>query len=265
MLLDLLSLRANGVTTGQAGGYFLAREASLKRGIEGCRPACRNDFFAKIGRGVHWLADILARRAAAADGFQYFLAEAARSNRECTLDFLGLDYYDPFLAHVLRRPDFSDQEFPSASLYGRLMSGLSSKTWDWHILPEGLHAFCKYYAGAFPGLGILIAENGMAQRSKADNKACERRRDHMLRSDFLGTHLREVRRILDDDIPLLGYLHWSLTDNYEWGSFTPRFGLYRVDYANGLARLAEDHLGDNPSKTYARMIRELRLGRPADQ
>jgi beta-glucosidase len=24
-------------------------------------------------------------------------------------------------------------------------------------------------------------------------------------------------------------LYWSLTDNYEWGSFRPRFGLYSVD------------------------------------
>jgi beta-glucosidase len=24
-------------------------------------------------------------------------------------------------------------------------------------------------------------------------------------------------------------LYWSLTDNYEWGSYRPRFGLYSVD------------------------------------
>ena len=262
ILLDLLSLRGIGVSAGQAHDYFLSREADLRRGLEGCRPACRTDLFAKIGRGAHWLANFLARRAATAEGFAFFLNEAARSKRERTLDFLGLDYYDPFLAHILRPPDFSDLEFPDRSLSGKLMSGLSSKTWDWHILPEGLHTFCKYYASAFPGHSILIAENGMAQRCKFDNAVSGRRRDRVLRSDFLGTHLREVRRILDEGIPLLGYLHWSLTDNYEWGSFTPRFGLYRVDYANGMARLAEDHLGDNPSKTYASLIRKLRLGNP---
>jgi hypothetical protein len=53
----------------------------------------------------------------------------------------------------------------------------------------------------------------------------------------------------------LGYLHWSLTDNYEWGSFTPRFGLFRIDFPSGLERLAVDHLGDNPSQTYARLVR----------
>ncbi|WP_290677006.1 family 1 glycosylhydrolase [Aquabacterium sp.] len=28
---------------------------------------------------------------------------------------------------------------------------------------------------------------------------------------------------------ILGYNYWSLTDNYEWGSYKPRFGLYTVN------------------------------------
>lgn len=32
---------------------------------------------------------------------------------------------------------------------------------------------------------------------------------------------------MDDGIDVRGYLHWSLLDNYEWGSFTPTFGLAR--------------------------------------
>jgi len=211
------------------------------------------------GRGIHWIANFFASRAATAEAFDYFLDTAARSKRAATLDFLGLDYYDPFLSHIFRLPAFSDLEFPSGSLHGHLMDGLSSKWWDWHILPGGLHAFCDHYSRAFPGKGILIAENGMALRCKTDNKICGVRNDLVTRSNFLTAHLKEVRRMLDDGLPVLGYLHWSLTDNYEWGSFTPRFGLFRVDYANGLQRLATDHLGDNPSQTYARLIKELRL------
>jgi beta-glucosidase len=28
---------------------------------------------------------------------------------------------------------------------------------------------------------------------------------------------------------VIGYNYWSLVDNYEWGSYAPRFGLYTVD------------------------------------
>jgi beta-galactosidase len=34
----------------------------------------------------------------------------------------------------------------------------------------------------------------------------------------------------DDGLEVMGYLHWSLTDNLEWGAgFTKGFGLLHVD------------------------------------
>ena len=123
------------------------------------------------------------------------------------------------------------------------------------MLPEGLHFFCKYYAADFQR-GVLIAENGMALRRKFDNSISHARRDRVTRSEFLEAHLAQVRRLQAEEVPLLGYLHWSITDNYEWGSYTPRFGLFSVDYTNNAARSATDYLGDNPSETYARLIKE---------
>lgn len=40
-----------------------------------------------------------------------------------------------------------------------------------------------------------------------------------------------MRTTMDDDISVGGYLHWSLLDNYEWGSCTTTFGLIAVDRA----------------------------------
>ncbi|CPT60865.1 Beta-glucosidase A [Mycobacteroides abscessus] len=38
-----------------------------------------------------------------------------------------------------------------------------------------------------------------------------------------------LQRAKADGIPIIGYNYWSLVDNYEWGSYRPRFGLYTVD------------------------------------
>lgn len=259
MLLDLLCLRENQIPSTAIKPYFEARAAAFEESLFRAELPLRRDPLAWAGQGIQAVANFLASRAADAAAFDFFLKAAAQSKRARVLDFLGLDYYDPFLSHIFRLPSFSDLEFPSGSLHGHLMDGLSSKWWDWHILPGGLHAFCSHYSRAFPGKGILIAENGMAHRCKTDNKPCGHRRDRVTRSEFLIAHFGEVRRMLADKLPILGYLHWSLTDNYEWGSFTPRFGLFRIDYVNGLRRLAVDNLGDNPSQTYARLLRDSAL------
>jgi beta-glucosidase len=33
---------------------------------------------------------------------------------------------------------------------------------------------------------------------------------------------------------ILGYMHWTLTDNYEWeDGYKPKFGLYTMSYKKG--------------------------------
>jgi beta-glucosidase len=60
---------------------------------------------------------------------------------------------------------------------------------------------------------------------------------------------------------LAGYFHWSLTDNYEWGTYAPRFGLYHID-------LASEHLAREPGVAvgiYERFIRRDKMEiRPQD-
>ncbi len=259
MLLDLLTLKQNGVKPSESSDYFRSRAEALSRHFTSIALQRRTDLAAMAGAGLHRLANYFASRAATSEAFQFFFDEVERAPREVALDYLGLDYYDPFVSHALRSPDFSDLEFKSTSISAHLLDVLACKWWDWHFLPEGMSAFCEYYSRAFPGMGVLIAENGMALRSRFDEAGGEPRRDGLTRSNYLEAHLLEVRRMLDSGVPLLGYLHWSLTDNYEWGSFTPRFGLYRVDFQHDLKRMELDHLGDNPSWTYAKLVREFGL------
>jgi hypothetical protein len=98
----------------------------------------------------------------------------------------------------------------------------------------------------------------MALRRLPDNSPFQRR-DNLARSQYLREHLRVVNRLVERGQPLIGYLHWSLFDNYEWGSFAPRFGLFSLDYTVYPTRHAVDATGDNPSATYAAEIREARL------
>ena len=80
----------------------------------------------------------------------------------------------------------------------------------------------------------------------------------MTRSQFLRLHGHEVAKSVREGVPLAGYLHWSLFDNYEWGTYTPRFGLYSIDFTRGTEREPADPSGDRPAEAYAALIREVR-------
>ena len=254
MLLDLLHLRVSAVSENDIPDYLKARSLDLSRQFTSLAAHRRSDPAAWAAAGLHRLANFFASRAATVEAFRFFLDEAARIPRTRFLDYLGLDYYDPFLSHALRAPDFSDLEFKSSNISSHVLDVLASKWWDWHFLPKGMTVFCEHYARSYPGLGILIAENGMALRSRRNQQGGEVRRDRLTRSDYLRAHLAEVASMRSRGVPLLGYLHWSLTDNYEWGSFTPRFGLFRIDFTDQLRRCEVDHLGDNPSATYREIL-----------
>lgn len=256
VIWDLLSLQERGVKTTELRDYAGHNAEGLETELRGANLPFRQDLPYQLGRFARWLARWFGRRAFDGKHFTGYLRALEASPRPKIFDYLALDYYDPFLAHTFRLPGFSDFEFEVKDFRGWLMSGITSKWWDWRTLPEGLHFFCSFYAKAFRDRPILIAENGMALRRKPDNSIATQRRDRIRRSEFLKAHVQQVRRLLEEGVPLAGYLHWSLTDNYEWGSYTPRFGLFSIDFTAGTDRLAEDHLGDRPSETYARLVRE---------
>jgi beta-glucosidase/6-phospho-beta-glucosidase/beta-galactosidase len=257
LLLDLLSVRERGVAREDTGDYIVEKARQFRAAFDTARIPLHRDLSYLFGAAVKRLSDWTGQRFFHAKNFGPLLDAIYASPRARLFDFLGLDYYDPFMAHAFRLPVIWDHEFKNKSFHSWVMASISSKWWDWRVLPRGLHFFCDYYSRDFAGRAVLIAENGMALRRLPDNRHSQRR-DGMIRSEFLRLHVHEVVKIVNAGIPLFGYLHWSLFDNYEWGSFTPRFGLFSLDYTRDTERLVADHLGDRPSETYSRLIREAR-------
>jgi beta-glucosidase len=87
----------------------------------------------------------------------------------------------------------------------------------WEIYPQGLHTLIKAFSRY--KLPILISENGICTDDDAE------------RSEFIVDHLKAVAMAISEGANVIGYLYWSLLDNYEWADgFAPRFGLIEVDY-----------------------------------
>jgi hypothetical protein len=58
------------------------------------------------------------------------------------------------------------------------------------------------------------------------------------------------------------YLHWSLVDNYEWGTYEPRFGLFGLDRSDpaGVHWLDTDSAGEDAAGAFSRVLAGLRAG-----
>ncbi|ONM46415.1 family 1 glycosylhydrolase [Nocardia donostiensis] len=122
------------------------------------------------------------------------------------LDFIGIDYYYGVSPESLisNPPDF-----------GAL--------WRMPLHAEGIYYALRHYARQFPGKPLYIVENGMPTENGRP------RADGYGRADLLRDTVYWLQRAKADGMKVIGYNYWSITDNYEWGSYTPRFGLYSVD------------------------------------
>jgi len=132
-----------------------------------------------------------------------------------TLDFIGLNYY---------RRDFvrgGGLLFPG--VIGRLCDAEHHRatgkqnSLGWSIYPEGVGRFLRALSGF--GLPIMITENGICTENDGE------------RSEFILAHLRTVASAMAAGANVIGYLYWSLMDNFEWAEgYEPKFGLIGSDY-----------------------------------
>lgn len=255
LLLDLLAARERGIAPSMAQRYVLDRCRAFEAALAEAGLPYDKDLAFRLGSVLRLAVQQAGRFAFRAGDFDPFWETLFEGPDPCALDYVAVDYYDPFAAHMFRTPSLLDHEAPDPGRLSRLWGSLTSKWWDWRSVTGGLGFFCSLYATEY-ARPVLIAENGMALHRRTDNAAIPRR-DKLTRSAFLQRHLAEVAELRRRGVPLLGYLHWSLFDNYEWGTFTPRFGLFSLDYGRGTARLRQDHQGDCPSVTYRRLIRSV--------
>jgi beta-glucosidase len=141
-----------------------------------------------------------------------------KANEECpeclgAMDFIGFNYYsrDVISVNVLTKQKF----FLSSP------RDVQKTDMNWEIFPDGIELLLGQIKalklGHYP---ILLTENGIADHN--DSR----------RSRFIYDHLRIFLETCDRlGLKAMGYLHWSLMDNFEWiDGFGPRFGLFEVDY-----------------------------------
>lgn len=151
-----------------------------------------------------WLSHLSARI------MQYFQGDYLVGKYIKHLDFLGVNYYmsQRVLGYRIHNPEnqpHSDVNWPIAPA-------------DIEFVLERMYE--KYQKP------ILITENGLADA------------EDVYRQEWIKETILGMQRAVGRGVHLLGYLHWSLMDNFEWAyGKWPRFGLVKVNYKTGERQL----------------------------
>jgi beta-glucosidase/6-phospho-beta-glucosidase/beta-galactosidase/ABC-type amino acid transport substrate-binding protein len=123
-------------------------------------------------------------------------------------DFAGIDYYWGVRTLGLHRLQ-------------QLQEALAGQYDRAPVWPGALSGMLRRLAKLFPGLPILVVENGCVEQASGVDRATYVRR-----------HVAQVRRALRRGAPVHGYVCWSITSNREWGlpfRGSSDFGLFHVD------------------------------------
>ncbi|HYZ51195.1 MAG TPA: family 1 glycosylhydrolase, partial [Nitrososphaeraceae archaeon] len=143
------------------------------------------------------------------------------------VDFIGLNYYRRI--HIYHSiivalssakfvggsftNDLNEKKRSTSDLYGTL------NDLGWEIYPQGIYEIIMQLKNKYDK-PILVTENGIADRHDR------------YRAPFVVAHIQQIKKAIDNGANVIGYLHWSLVDNYEWQeSYRPeaKFGLFRID------------------------------------
>jgi beta-glucosidase len=99
---------------------------------------------------------------------------------------------------------------------------------DWPITPERFTRLLTRLHRDYPGLPMVVTENGAAFDDKPDSSGYVADDD---RTSYLAAHIAAVAEARRQGADIRGYFAWSLLDNFEWAEgYAKRFGIVHVDY-----------------------------------
>lgn len=131
------------------------------------------------------------------------------------VDFYGVNIYE------------SKAEYNPYGYSENAYIGCPRTNMGWPVTPEALYWSPKFLYERYKK-PILLSENGMAGHDwvHLDGKVHDAHR-----IDYVKRYLRELCRAADDGAEIMGYMYWSIMDNFEWADgYDKRFGLVHVDY-----------------------------------
>lgn len=153
--------------------------------------------------------------------------------KENTVDFLGVNYYQPMRVQARTTPPNDDEPFmPHYYFENYDMPGKKINPHrGWEIYEKGLYDIAMNIKNEYGNIEWLVTENGMGVEGEEKFKV-----DGMIQDDyrieFIQDHLIELHRAIEEGANCHGYMLWTFIDCWSWlNSYKNRYGLVELDLA----------------------------------
>ncbi|ADB34290.1 beta-galactosidase [Kribbella flavida DSM 17836] len=170
-------------------------------------------------------ADVIADLAA--QGAELPVQDGDLATISAPIDVLGINYYfsQQFTGYAEDGRTVGEDGLPISRT---LPLNRPRTAMDWEIVPEGFTDLLVRISRDYPGLPMVVTENGAAFDDEPDENGFVADDG---RTAYFTAHLAAVASAIEQGADIRGYLAWSLLDNFEWAyGYEKRFGIVRVDY-----------------------------------
>lgn len=148
-------------------------------------------------------------------------------------DFVGINHYSSMYATF---NDSNGKIINTAYKDGVPIGDPTASYWLF-VTPFGMRKLLGWVRERYNNPIVYITENGFSETNTDDSTLLADQLKDPERIQYFHDYMQNVLLAIRDGCNIRGYFAWSLLDNFDWTSgFTVRFGLYYVDYKNGLAR-----------------------------
>ena len=153
------------------------------------------------------------------------------------LDYMGLNYYSPWLVKESTAPD-SAIDVRVSGQWATAPEKTPKTDVGWDIYPQGFREILVRMQRETGPLPIEITENGASYNNAPDAHG---QVHDSARIEYLRLHLLALAQAIADGVPVRAYHCWSLMDNFEWAEgYSQRFGLTYVDFTQQQRRTIKD-------------------------
>ena len=163
-------------------------------------------------------------------------AEDAAIFKENTIDFLGINYYQP--RRIKAKEDLSkvdpnhpmpDDFFDNYEMSGRKMNPYRG----WEIYEKGIYDILINVRDNYGNIPCYISENGMGVEGEERFINEEGQIEDDYRIEFVQNHLKYVHQAIQEGANCKGYHMWTCMDNWSWlNAYKNRYGFISVDLVN---------------------------------